>query len=65
MAPKRTNKQSPPSDPDGMFAGMAVFLAETGVQPRRLQIWKQKLEQMGASIEDRLSKKVTHVFAMN
>ncbi|XP_058192903.1 DNA polymerase lambda isoform X5 [Rhododendron vialii] len=65
MAPKRTKKQSPPSDPDGMFAGMAVFLAETGVQPRRLQIWKQKLEQMGASIEDRLSKKVTHVFAMN
>ncbi|XP_058192899.1 DNA polymerase lambda isoform X3 [Rhododendron vialii] len=57
MAPKRTKKQSPPSDPDGMFAGMAVFLAETGVQPRRLQIWKQKLEQMGASIEDRLSKK--------
>ncbi|KAF7123739.1 hypothetical protein RHSIM_Rhsim12G0124400 [Rhododendron simsii] len=65
MAPKRTKKQSPPSDPDGMFAGMAVFLAETGVQPRRLQIWKQKLDQMGASIEDRLTKKVTHVFAMN
>lgn len=30
-----------------------------------MKIWKQKLEQMGASIEDRLSKKVTHVFAMN
>ncbi|KAI7999097.1 DNA polymerase lambda [Camellia lanceoleosa] len=65
MAPKATKKRSAPSDPDGMFAGMAVFLVEIGVQPRRLQIWKQKLEQMGASIEDRLSKKVTHVFAMN
>lgn len=65
MAPKATKKRSAPSDPDGMFAGMVVFLVEIGVQPRRLQIWKQKLEQMGASIEDRLSKKVTHVFAMN
>lgn len=65
MAPKATKKRSAPSDPDGMFAGMVVFLVEIEVQPRRLQIWKQKLEQMGASIEDRLSKKVTHVFAMN
>lgn len=65
MAPKATKKRSAPSDPDGMFAGMVVFLVEIGVQPRRLQIWKQKLEQMGASIDDRLSKKVTHVFAMN
>lgn len=65
MAPKATKKRSAPSDPDGMFAGIVVFLVEIGVQPRRLQIWKQKLEQMGASIDDRLSKKVTHVFAMN
>ena len=27
------------------------------------QIWKQKLEQMGATTEDHLSKRVTHVFA--
>ncbi|PSS28656.1 DNA polymerase [Actinidia chinensis var. chinensis] len=65
MAPKATKKRSTPSDPAGMFAGMVVLLVENGVQPRRLQIWKQKLGQMGASIEDRLSKKVTHVFAMN
>lgn len=30
-----------------------------------VQIWKQKLEQMGAKIEGYLSKKVTHIFAMN
>jgi hypothetical protein len=30
-----------------------------------LKIWKQKLVQMGAEIEERLSKRVTHVFAMN
>lgn len=28
-----------------------------------LKIWKQKLVQMGASIEERLSKTVSHVFA--
>ncbi|KAL6983619.1 DNA-directed DNA polymerase [Sarracenia purpurea var. burkii] len=77
MAPKAKKRRLPSSDPGGMFAGMVVFPVENGVQPRRLlvlpllsspvtlAIWKQKLEQMGASIEDRLSKKVTHVFAMN
>lgn len=30
-----------------------------------LKIWKQKLVQMGAEIEERLSKRVTNVFAMN
>ncbi|KAI3467476.1 hypothetical protein Pfo_024139 [Paulownia fortunei] len=62
MAPKAKNK-SPPSDPNGMFSGMAVFLIETAVQARRLQIWKQKLVQMGAKIEDSFSKRVTHIFA--
>ncbi|KAF9673879.1 hypothetical protein SADUNF_Sadunf10G0069800 [Salix dunnii] len=63
MAPKR--KKSPSIDPQGMFSGMVVFLVETGVQSRRLEIWKQKLVQMGAITEGRLSKKVTHVFALN
>ncbi|PIA62206.1 hypothetical protein AQUCO_00200300v1 [Aquilegia coerulea] len=49
----------------GMFDGMVVFLVENGVQPRRLQIWKQKLVVMGATIEDRVSDVVTHIFAMN
>nr|GMC88041.1 DNA polymerase lambda isoform X1 [Ipomoea batatas]GMC88050.1 DNA polymerase lambda isoform X1 [Ipomoea batatas] len=64
MAPKKKKEPSTP-DPHGMFAGMAVFLVENGVQTRRLQIWKQRLMQMGASIEDHFSKKVTHVFAMD
>lgn len=29
------------------------------------QIWKERLVQMGAVIEERLSKRVTHVFAMD
>lgn len=29
------------------------------------KIWKQRLVQMGAAIEERLSKRVTHVFAMD
>ncbi|KAM0961832.1 hypothetical protein ACFX2I_021039 [Malus domestica] len=65
MAPKATRNQSPPSDPQGMFAGMVVFLVENGVQSRRLQIWKQKLVQMGASIEEQLTKKVTHILAVS
>ncbi|XP_065860970.1 DNA polymerase lambda isoform X2 [Euphorbia lathyris] len=58
MAPKRTKSKTPSPDPDGMFSGMVVFLVEK-------EIWKQKLVQMGATVETRLSKKVTHVFAMN
>ncbi|XWS68945.1 hypothetical protein CRYUN_Cryun04dG0136900 [Craigia yunnanensis] len=65
MAPKRTKNKAPSADPQGMFAGMVVFLIENGVQSRRLQIWKQKLVQMGAKIETHLSKKVSHVFAMS
>ncbi|XP_021293429.1 DNA polymerase lambda isoform X2 [Herrania umbratica] len=65
MAPKRTRNKAPSSDPHGIFAGMVVFLIENGVQSRRLQIWQQKLVQMGAKIETHLSKKVSHVFAMS
>ncbi|CAO2829204.1 unnamed protein product [Amaranthus hypochondriacus] len=67
MAPKKEEEtsQSPPSVSDGMFSGMFVFLVDSGVQPRRLQIWKQRLEQMGAKIEDHFSKRVTHIFSMN
>lgn len=65
MAPKAKKSRAPTSDPNGMFAGMVVFLVEYGVQTRRLEIWKQKLVQMGATIADRLSKRVSHVFAVN
>ncbi|GAB4839853.1 hypothetical protein Ancab_020562 [Ancistrocladus abbreviatus] len=70
MAPKATtaakrNKKNPPSDPNGMFSGMVVLLVDSGVQPRRLQIWKQKLEKKGAVVEDAMSKRVTHIFAMS
>ncbi|XP_011086493.1 DNA polymerase lambda isoform X1 [Sesamum indicum] len=64
MAPKAKNK-SPPSDPNGMFSGMAVFSVRKGVQARRLQIWKQKLVQMGARVEDRFSRRVSHIFAVD
>ncbi|KAL8205959.1 hypothetical protein R6Q57_009510 [Mikania cordata] len=59
-----TKKRSLPSDPDGIFSGMVVFLVDNGVQRRRLQIWKQKLVQMGAILEEKsLSRNVTHIFA--
>ncbi|KAK1421684.1 hypothetical protein QVD17_24217 [Tagetes erecta] len=54
-------------DPNGIFSGMVFFLIDNGVQRRRLQIWKQKLTQMGAILEeeeqDTLSPKVTHLLA--
>ncbi|KAJ4879127.1 DNA polymerase lambda (POLL) [Raphanus sativus] len=67
MAPKRGRNRSPSPDRDGMFTGMVVFMVDTGVQRRRLQIWKEKLVQMGGAVmeEDRLTKKLTHVLAMN
>ncbi|XP_030959252.1 DNA polymerase lambda-like [Quercus lobata] len=65
MAPKTPKNKSTPQDPDGILAGMVVFLVQNGVQPRRLQIRRQKLVQMGPAIEERLSKRVTHLFAMN
>ncbi|KZV36085.1 DNA polymerase lambda-like [Dorcoceras hygrometricum] len=61
MAPKRS--KSPPPDPHGMFSQMVVFLVEAGVKAGQLQIWKQKLVKLGAKIEDRLSKRVTRIFA--
>ncbi|GAB2278138.1 hypothetical protein Dimus_012834 [Dionaea muscipula] len=61
--PNHKRSQNPSPDPNGMFAGMTVFLVDHGVQPRRLQIWKERLEQMGAVIEGTLSQRVTHVFA--
>ncbi|KAL6538968.1 hypothetical protein OROMI_025294 [Orobanche minor] len=48
-----------------MFAGMIVFLVSREVQNRRLEIWRQKLVQMGASIESRVTKSLTHILAMN
>ncbi|XP_030488934.2 DNA polymerase lambda [Cannabis sativa] len=64
---KRKNKEQGPAPPagPGMFAGMVVFFVENGVQKRRLQIWKQKLKQMGAIVEKRLTESITHIFSMN
>ncbi|KAL2334267.1 hypothetical protein Fmac_015480 [Flemingia macrophylla] len=62
---KMASKKKPKGDPHGMFAGMVVFLVPRGVQARRFHIWKERLVQMGAVVEERLSKRVTHVFAMH
>ncbi|KAJ3694941.1 hypothetical protein LUZ60_000318 [Juncus effusus] len=63
MAPK--TRRSPSPDPDGIFSGMVVFLVPKAVQARRLQVWRQKLIQMGAMIEETISKRVTHILAMD
>ncbi|KAI3985794.1 hypothetical protein MKX01_026580 [Papaver californicum] len=75
MAPKRvtTPKKPKTSAMDqesvggggGLFHGLIFFLLDIGVQPRRLQIWKQKLVQMEGIVEDQFSKRVTHILAMN
>ncbi|KAF6154684.1 hypothetical protein GIB67_000568 [Kingdonia uniflora] len=63
MAPKKNKVVSLASDQSGIFNDMVVFLVEIGVQARRLQIWKQKLVQMGAKVEDHITSMVTHIFA--
>ncbi|KAJ4813924.1 DNA polymerase lambda [Rhynchospora pubera] len=64
MAPKK--RRSPSADPEGIFASMVVFLVPRGVQPRRLEVWTQKLLQMGATIEQScLSDRLTHILAIN
>ncbi|XP_027361484.1 DNA polymerase lambda isoform X2 [Abrus precatorius] len=65
MAPKAKPTKKPASDPHGMFAGMVVLLIPKGIQARRIQIWKERLVQMGAATEERLSKRVTHVLAVD
>lgn len=50
---------------EGQFSGMVVYFIEAGIQPRRLQVWKQKLEQLGAEFVNHFSRRVTHIFAMN
>jgi hypothetical protein len=47
------------------FSGMTALFVESGIQPRRLQIWKQKFEQFGGKLEAHRSKHVTHLFAAN
>ncbi|CAK9866813.1 unnamed protein product [Sphagnum jensenii] len=44
---------------------MTALFVESGIQPRRLQIWKQKFEQFGGKLEAHRSKHVTHLFAAN
>ncbi|KAH8938471.1 hypothetical protein BDL97_16G084800 [Sphagnum fallax] len=47
------------------FSGMTALFVESGIQTRRLQIWKQKFEQFGGKLEAHRSKHVTHLFAAN
>lgn len=48
---------------DLSFQGISAHFVETGIQLRRLQIWKQKLQQLGGVVEEQWSKHLTHVFA--
>ncbi|KAF9625705.1 hypothetical protein IFM89_026285 [Coptis chinensis] len=65
MAPKKKGRKkeaaknpSLETDEHGMFEGMLVYFVENGVQSRRLQIWKEKLVLMGATVEDQISKSI-------
>lgn len=50
-SPERRPAKKPPSDPDGIFRGVSAYFVPHGVQPRRLEVWKQKLVQMGGRVE--------------
>nr|CAB3467624.1 unnamed protein product [Digitaria exilis] len=74
MAPKRKPARGAAAaeerDPDGMFRGVSAFIVPHGVQPRRLEVWKQRLAQMGGRVVEKLDKGgaaagVNHVLAMD
>ncbi|XP_062232857.1 DNA polymerase lambda-like [Phragmites australis] len=68
MARKRKPARAAARDPDGMFRGVSAFVVSHAVQPRRLEVWKQRLVQMGARIVEKLAKgapAVNHVLAMD
>ncbi|KAF8723584.1 hypothetical protein HU200_021539 [Digitaria exilis] len=53
-----------------MFRGVSAFIVPHGVQPRRLEVWKQRLAQMGGRVVEKLDKGgaaagVNHVLAMD
>lgn len=50
-SPERRRAKEPASDPDGIFRGVSAYFVPHGVQPRRLEVWKQKLVQMGGRVE--------------
>ncbi|XP_047066533.1 DNA polymerase lambda-like [Lolium rigidum] len=65
MAPKR-KPANPPADPDGIFRGVSAFFVPHGVQSRRLEVWKQKLVQMGGRVQEHKAAKgatFNHVLA--
>ncbi|XP_044955974.1 DNA polymerase lambda isoform X2 [Hordeum vulgare subsp. vulgare] len=66
MAPKRKPAE-PPRDPEGIFRGVSAFFVPHGVQSRRLEVWKQKLVQMGGRLEkkdaDAKGARINHVLA--
>ncbi|VAI72471.1 unnamed protein product [Triticum turgidum subsp. durum] len=66
MAPKRKPAE-PPRDAEGIFRGVSAFFVPHGVQSRRLEVWKQKLVQMGGRLEkkdaDAKGARINHVLA--
>ncbi|KAK3132057.1 hypothetical protein QOZ80_6AG0515170 [Eleusine coracana subsp. coracana] len=71
MAPKRKPARAAAEaerDPDGIFRGVSAFPVPHGVQSRRLEVWKQRLVQMGGRVQEKVGKgapAVNHVLAMD
>ncbi|TVU11889.1 hypothetical protein EJB05_45499 [Eragrostis curvula] len=70
MAPKRKPARAAAAaaerDPDGIFRGVSAFFIPHNVQSRRLEVWKQRLVQMGGRVQDKIGKgspAVNHVLA--
>ncbi|KQK18807.1 DNA polymerase lambda [Brachypodium distachyon] len=67
MAPKRRKPARPASDPEGIFGGVSAFFVPHSVQSHRLEVWKQKLVQMGGRVQEKVANAkgvtVNHVLA--
>ncbi|KAJ7556225.1 hypothetical protein O6H91_05G075100 [Diphasiastrum complanatum] len=48
-----------------LFEGIVAYFVEPGINPRRLEIWKRKVAEMGGKLEGHLSQSITHIFAVD
>ncbi|KAL3683505.1 hypothetical protein R1sor_001527 [Riccia sorocarpa] len=53
------------ADSSALFGEVVAVFLEQGTNHRRLQIWKDKLQQKGGVIRQHINRTVTHIFAVD
>ncbi|KAL2612428.1 hypothetical protein R1flu_024120 [Riccia fluitans] len=53
------------ADTSSLFSGVIAVFLDKGIHHRRLQIWKDKLQQKGGVIRQHINRTITHIFAVD